>query len=199
MYAANQGMDIPVEKTESQDGRFSTTKISLPREMKDWGEEVSGALSSKALETVEQFFGITPHISSWVIRENGQIPSTFEFILPAAEGVEYCLRIWQHGVTDDGDAEIDIFVRSLQGAHAFSFSSGIQRVVWVGIGHGQLLIATDFELLHRITRNRDSRYARNRTVIRYSKVKGFGIETSSLSDPLNQFRHYVPAHLRSHA
>lgn len=193
MSSAHQPIELPVQKSTNHG--ISLTRIEFPQEMADYGEVVNGPLSPHALFIIEEFFGIKPKISSWFIKDGAQIPSIYEFpVLGMAKGTDLSFRIWQYGVDNDGQAEVDICAKgdkSISGLYC-----NTQKVSWVGIGHSQLLVATEHGVLYRATRRRSSKQAWHGLFWRFSKVMGFWIEMSSLKDPHNQFTRYVPTYLR---
>ena len=194
MVSANHSILLPVQK--STIGGVSLTQIECPSEMEDWGEEVSGPLSPTALSVIEEFFGVKPKITSWVGVGDSMVPNSYEFsVRGTTRGTELIFRIWQYGVGNDGRAEIDLWMRSgkFPGSDLYCTE---QKAVWVGTGHGQLLVATEHGVLYRATRQRSSKQSWRGLFKRFSKVKGFWIEMTALRARLNGSARYVPAHLR---
>lgn len=188
MNSANRPVEMPVQETKGNG--VTLTRIESPSEMENWSETInaSGLLSVKALSIIEEFFGIKPKVTSWRIVGESTIPNTYEFCIPGTtKGAELTFRIWQYGVGDESHTEIDIYTKTGLSCHH-------QKIVWVGIGHGQLLVATEHGVLYRATRQRTMQ--RRGLLWRFSEVLGFHIEMSSMRDRLNQFTCYVPAHLR---
>lgn len=193
MSSAHQSIEMPVQKSMS--GGFSLTRIESPQEMEDWGEEVNGPLSSKALSVIEEFFGVKPNITSWFVKAGSQIPNTYEFPIPGmAKGTDLSFRIWQYGVGNEGQAEIDICAKGGKPLVSGLYCT-TQKVTWVGIGYNQLLVATEHGVLYRATRQRSSKQDWRGLFWRFSKVMGFWIEMRSLKDCSNGFARYVPTHL----
>ncbi len=193
MNSAHQSIEMPVHKSTS--GGASLTRIESPSEMEDWGEEVNGPLSPKALSVIEEFFGTKPNITSWLLKEGYQIPLTYEFpVSGMARGTGLSFRIWQHGVGNKGQAEIDICAKGGKPMVSGLYCTP-QKVTWVGIGHNQLLVATEHGVLYRAIRQRSSKQDWLGRFWHFSKVMGFWIEMMSLRDRSNGFIRYVPAHL----
>lgn len=194
MSRADQPIELPVHK--STVGDVSLIRIESPLEMEDWGEVVNGPLSPKALSVIEEFFGVKPNITSWIVKEGSEIPNTYEFPVPGmAKGADLFFRIWQYGVGNDGQAEVDLCAKGGKPIVSGLYCT-TQKVTWVGIGYNQLLVATEHGVLYRTTRRRSSKQDWRGRFWRFSKVMGFWIEMSSLRDRLNGFTSYVPAHLR---
>jgi len=190
MNSANLPITMPVQKSTGAGGTL--TRIESPSEMEDWGETVNGPISPEALSVMEEFFGIKPKVTSWLVIQGSKIPNTYEFSLPGmTKGAELTFRIWQRGVGNDGRAEIDICAKSSSGLYCTP-----QKIGWVGIGHNQLLVATQHGVLYRATRQRSSKQDWRGMFWKFSKVLGFWIETSSLREQSNAFLRYVPVHLR---
>jgi len=196
MGNAHQSIEMPVQKSTS--GGISLTRIESPLEMENWGEEVNGPLSPKALSVIEEFFGVKPTITSWFVKAGSEFPNAYKFpVLGMARGTDLSFRIWQYGVSNNGRAEIDIYATGSEPLMS-SLSCATQKVTWVGIGHSQLLVATEHGVLYRVVRvrQRSSKQGRRGLFWRFSKVMGFHIEMRSLRDHLNGFVRYVPTHLR---
>ncbi len=198
MNRADQPIELPVHKSTSEDGNFTLTRIDSPSEMDDWGETVNGPISDNGMSIIENFFGVTPKVTSWCGIGRSIIPNSYEFSLPtASRGVKFVFRIWQKGVGGSSDkAEVDIYLHDNRRPQVFSFSSDVRKIVWVGIGHNQLLVATTDGVLYRATRLRSVKQGWRGLIWYFSKVMGFRIEVSSLRDRLNGFARYVPTHLR---
>lgn len=193
MSSAHQSIEMPVQK--STGGGFNLTRIESPQEMEDWGEEVNGPLSPKALSVIEEFFGVKPNITSWFVKAGSQIPNTYEFPVPGmARGTDLSFRIWQYGVGNHGQAEIDICAKGGKPLVSGLYCT-TQKVTWVGIGYNQLLVATEHGVLYRAIRQRSSKQDWRGLFWHFSKVKGFWIELMSLKDRSNGFIRYVPVHL----
>lgn len=196
MSSAHQTIKMPVQKSTSSNGLATLTKIESPSEMDDWGEVINGPLSPRALAIIEEFFGIKPKTTSWRGAGKSTVPNTYEFQIPGmAKGAELIFRIWQHGVGNDGQAELDLCAKS-DGSPASGLYCSHRKIRWIGIGHGQLLVATEHGILYRATRQRSMKQDWRGRFWKFSKVYGFWIEMSSLRDRLNGFSSYVPAHLR---
>lgn len=194
MTSAHQTIELPVQKTNRSG--FSLTRIESAPEMDNWGEEVNGPLSPNALSVIEEFFGVKPSITSWFIKAGSQIPNTYEFpVMGMARGTDLSFRIWQHGVLNGGHAEIDICSKGGRPIVSGLYCAP-QKVTWLGIGHNQLLVATEHGVLYRATRQRSLKQDWLKRFWLFGKVSGFWIEMSSLRDRLNQFTCYIPAHLR---
>ncbi len=186
MVSANQSIELPVHESKSGDGRIGLIRIDTPSEMDDWEEVINGPISPWGLAVITDFFGIKPKISSWIGTQ--MIPNTYEFLLPTgSKDVEFVFRIWQYGVGNEGIAEIDIYAHQPTYPNGFSFSSGIQKIAWIGIRYGQLLVATEHGVLYRATRQRSRIKNWLGRVWRFGKVEGFRIEMSPLQDPSNSF------------
>lgn len=194
MSSAHQAIKMPVQKSTSRG--VSLTKIESPLEMGDWGEEVKGPLSPKALSVIEEFFGVKPRITSW-LEENGSVlPNTYEFPVPGmTRSTSLSFRIWQYGVGNRGQAKIDICAKGSKPLVSGLYCT-TQKVTWVGIGHSQLLVATEHGVLYRAIRQRSSKQDWRGLFWHFSKVVGFWIEMMSLRDSSNGFVRYVPTHLR---
>ncbi len=199
MSGTNETVKMPVRRIGNADDVVTLTLIDLPEEMEDWGEVVLGSISEDGMATIQEFFGVEPIVTMWNQAEDGSlIPNVYRFSLPTPKrGTNFVFRIWQKGVGSIDRAEIDVFVEAGSYPDGFTFGSGTaDAITWVGIGHGQLLVATKSGLLYRATRQRSSKQVRRGRTWRFSKVTGFHIEISSLQNPSNQFARYVPAHLR---
>lgn len=194
MSSAHQSIVMPIQKSGG-DG-FTLTKIESPKEMEDWGEEVNGPLSPKALSVIEEFFGVKPNITTWFLKAGSQVPNAHEFpVLGMARGTALSFRIWRYGVGNNGHAEIDICAKGGKPIVSGLYCT-TQKVTWVGIGYNQLLVAMEHGVFYRAVRQRSRKQDWRGRFWRFSKVTGFWIEMGSLKDRQNGFLRYVPTHLQ---
>lgn len=194
MSSVHQRIEMPVRKSTSGDSIL--IRIESPLEMEDWGEEVNGPLSLKALTVIEEFFGVKPKITSWLMKAGIQIPNTYEFpVSVMAKGAHLSFRIWRYGIGNNDQSEIDICAKGGKPVVSGLYCTP-QKVTWIGIGHNNLLVATQSGVLYRAMRERLCKQDWRGRFWRFSKVYGFWIEMSSLQNThLTGFASYIPAHL----
>jgi len=195
MIPANQSIQRPVQK--STIGNASPTKIERLSEVEDWGEEINGPLSPKALSVIEEFSGVKPEVTLWVGFGKSMVPNAYEFSVPGmSNGTELSFRVWQYGAGNQGHAEVDLCAQGGKPLVSGLYCT-TQKIMWIGTDYGQLVALTERGVIYRAIRQRSCKQDWRGQFWKFSKVQGFWIEMSSLRDAQsNGFASRIPDHLR---
>lgn len=179
-------IQIPVRRS-SRSGVGELVFIDVPEEMDDWQEDVSGCISEEGMAVIQKFLGAQPKIVGYSLIDRTSVPNLHDFYLSSTpRGVKFVLRIRQYDGGDNGNAGVVVFVNEGKHPKGFSFSSGeASSIKWLGIKHGELLIATQLGFIFRVLRQRDRKKIKRGRFWEFSEVKGFRIEILSTQDHIN--------------